>query len=113
MADEPQKSDQLEEPFSIQLPVRYYGMEDVVGIFADLAMVQHGGGVFTLSFFQNQLPPTEDINIVRGLSEVPTKCVARIVITPALVEQLADAMMSNMGKFRKVMELHKRETEGE
>ena len=95
--------------FAGELPIKYYGNEDVVGVFADQVIVSHLGGVFTLYFYQMQLPPllgtegsTEDkLRAIEELKQVPAKCVARVVLTPTLMEQFYGAIKTNMDRFKR------------
>ena len=105
-----------EEPFAvkisvIQKPINYYGMEDVVPIFAELAAVRHSEQVFSLFFFQTAVPITEDPEILAEMQNVPAKCIARIVLTPNLMGELYTAMGTNMQNWEKLMHARKQEIE--
>jgi hypothetical protein len=50
-------SEVLQQVLTREIPIEYYGSEDVVGIFADQAIVSHSAGVFTLLFYQMQVRP--------------------------------------------------------
>jgi hypothetical protein len=89
------------ELFSREIPIAYYGTEDIVGLFADQAMVSHSTGLFTLLFFQMQVPPTTDVEDLRKLDKLPARCVAKIVLTPQLMEQFNVAMETNIKKHKK------------
>lgn len=80
------------------LRLKYYGAEDVMGVFADQAMVQHTPQTFTLLFFQHQVPPTEDLAELQNMDELPARCVARIILTPQLMAEFLSAMQRNMDK---------------
>lgn len=108
MADHDQKeeiSDTEEELFSREISISYYGTQDVVGIIADQAMVSHSTGLFTLYFFQMQIPPTERVEDLQKLEALPARCVARIVLTPALLQQFLEAIGKNMEKYKRLVEL--------
>jgi hypothetical protein len=95
--------------FAGELPIKYYGNEDVVGVFVDQVIVSHLGGVFTLYFYQMQVPPllgTEGsteakLRAIEELKQVPAKCVARVVLTPTLMEQFYGAIETNMDRFKR------------
>lgn len=61
-------------------PTEFYGMDQVLGVFADAFMVAKSDGAYTLYFFQSQLPDKlsdEGQNITYGRGH---KCVGRIVL---------------------------------
>ncbi len=87
----------------VEKPLRYYGMEDVVPIFAELAAVRHTDQVFSLLFFQTGVPITEDRSVFEAMPEVTAKCIARIVITPKLMGELYKAMETNMQNWQKLI----------
>ncbi len=108
MADEEMPNEALEE---IVLPIRYYGSEDVTGVFADQVVISNIGGVFTIFFYQMQVPPfIGDPNDPefkaklrthqREITEAPAKCVSRIVLMPSLMEQFHVAIGSNLEKYK-------------
>jgi len=114
MADQDQKeqiSENEEELFSREIPITYYGTQDVVGIIADQAMVSHSTGFFTLYFFQMQIPPTEKVEDLQKLEELPARCVARIVLTPALLRQFVEAIGKNMERYERLIERQAEKTE--
>jgi hypothetical protein len=102
--DEEKKTETSPQLIAREIPIKYYGVEDVTGIFADQAMIFHAGETFTLFFFQSSFPPTEDVDELNKLTEIPAKCVARIVLTPALMRQVSDAITKNLARFDLVLE---------
>ena len=114
MGDPDQKeqiSETEEELFSREIPISYYGTQEVVGIIADQAMVSHSTGLFTLYFFQMQIPPTEKVEDLQKLEALPARCVARIVLTPALLQQFLEAIGTNMEKYKRLVEHQAKKTE--
>ena len=111
---EPEEGAQMEEDgvYTIEKPIRYYGAENVIGIFADLAMVSHSTGNFTLYFYQIQIPETESIKALKEMEVLPARCVSRVVLSPPLVDQLYEAMGKNIAKYRKLLEEKRREKVG-
>jgi len=105
--------------FAGELPIKYYGNEDVVGVFAEQVIVSHLGGVFTIYFYQMQVPPllgqegsTEfKVRAIEELKQVPAKCVARVVLTPVLMEQFYKTIETNMERFKQKAEEAARKTE--
>lgn len=111
--DNPQ--DQAEQAV---LPLRYYGNENVTGLFADQVVVANLGGMFTLYFYQMQVSPfigdpesAEFKAFQEGIMEVPARCVARVVLTPVLMEQFARAIASNLEKYKRMSEHESNEDE--
>ncbi|SRR6266567_4520234 len=102
MADKEQSPDGVDEAelLSRELPLEYYGTEHVVGIFADQVMVSHSTGLFTLSFFQVQVPPTTDMEVLSKLDKIPARCVSKIILMPPLVEQFFAVMEENLIKYK-------------
>jgi len=102
MADEPEHGEQSEkalpEIVSRDIPIRYYGSEDVVGIFADQAIVMHIGGLYNLLFFQMQIPLVESLEGMQNLPAVPARCIAKVVLTPLLLQQFHEAIGKNLGR---------------
>jgi hypothetical protein len=114
MADQDQKEQTTgteDELFFREIPINYYGTQDVVGIIADQAMVSHSTGLFTLYFFQMQIPPTEKVEDLQKLEALPARCVARIVLTPALLQQFLEAIGKNMEKYKLLVERQAEKTE--
>jgi len=102
-----------EKVFYKEITIRRFGGEDVVGIFADHAVVQHTSEHFTLYFFQSQVPLTEERADLEALTEMPAKCVARIVVGPRLMGELFAAMQKNLTKYNKLVEYLQKHGEGE
>ena len=101
----PEPEEQSTSPAAITRPIQYLGVEDVFAIFADQAIISHASGMFSLLFFQMQLPllPTEDT--LQHLEVIPAKCVGRFVLTPMLMQQFASAIQSNMERFSEKLDL--------
>lgn len=104
MADE-KKEDEL--PIVFEKPLRYYGADEVVGTFADQVMVSHSTGTFTLMFYQMQTAEVTDAEAIMARPDIPTKCVAKIVLPPQLVEAFYNAIGSNLEKQKKMAEIIK------
>lgn len=85
---------------AVDVPIKFYGSEDVVAIFADVAAVSHTTGVFVLSFYQVHISPPEQKP--EDLKEAPAKCVSRVVLTEKLFRDLLAAMESNLEKFNRL-----------
>ncbi len=104
MSDQ-EPSETLKAVLTREIPLEYYGAADVVGIFADQAMVSHSAGVFTLFFFQTQLPllaTPEDL--ANSLQALPARCVSRIVLTPILMQQFLGALNTNMERYKAIVD---------
>jgi hypothetical protein len=103
--------DKANKLFFIEKKVKYYGTEDIIPIYAELAAVRHTENVFQLMFFQAVLPVTEDAKEYTKLEEIPARCLARIVIPPELMSDLYRAMGANMEKRQKLLELKQKGVE--
>ncbi|SRR5713226_1120843 len=77
----------------------FVGMEDVLAIYSDAFFVANAGDMFTIYFFQNQLPDVAQREIARTetIKLARTKCIGRIVVSPNGMAKLVDAMATNMG----------------
>jgi hypothetical protein len=93
-----------DETLSRAVTINYYGTEDALGIFADQAIVSHSTGLFTLFFFQMQFPPTPTPEDLRKIESLPARCVARVILTPTLMEQFAEAINGNLARYKKLAE---------
>jgi hypothetical protein len=87
-----------------EIKIGYYGDGDIIGIFADQAIVSHATGLFTLLFYQMQIPPLAQPPELKALETIPARCVARIVITPELMEQFSEAIKTNIAKYNRLLE---------
>lgn len=111
MADENKEAPDAEEPAIFSKPLRYYGADQVDGMFADQIIVTHNTGTFTLMFYQMQVTETTEIDVVRNQPDIPAKCVAKIMLAPHLVEPFYRAIGSNLEKQKKMLEVIKVHTE--
>ena len=120
MTDEqPPREVDEEVLFKGVLPIQYGGNEDVVGIFADQVIVSNLEGMFTLYFYQMQIPPvTGDPSSVEArarvreeLKTVYAKCVARVVLTPKLMEEFYRAMGINLERYNRVLQAQTQKSE--
>ena len=101
-------ADEKEElPAFVEKPLRYYGADEVMGIFADQVMVSHSTGTFTLMFYQMQVAEVTDLEVLKALPDIPAKCVAKIALAPQLVELFYQAVGTNLEKQKKMAEIIK------
>jgi hypothetical protein len=86
---------QSEQPVKLE----FIGMDQLLGIYADAFLVTKTGGMFTIYFFQNQLPESFTGTIMQtGQVETKqTKAVARVVITPEGTGNLVRALAEHVG----------------
>lgn len=102
--DKKAEANPTERVITKDLLIKYYGIEDITGVFADQAMVFHAGETFTLFFFQTSFPPTQDLAVLESLEEIPARCVARITLTPTLMQQFSAAIIKNLGQYQRMVE---------
>jgi len=99
---------------AIELPIKFYGAEDVVAIFADVAAVTHATGIFVISFYQAHAPMfLSEEQGAHEPKEVPARCVSRVVLTPKLFKGLLAAMQGNLEKYNRLAELKQKEAKEE
>jgi hypothetical protein len=76
----------------------FYGMDQVLAVFADVYVVAQSGGAYTLYFFQSQLPET-----VEGVGQTKTygtryKCVGKVVLaSKASLDKFLEVVKKNLG----------------
>jgi hypothetical protein len=78
----------------------FTGTQNILALYADAFMVGRAqDGMFAVYFFQNQLPDLlqKQLRMQEELTTTKTTCVSRIVLSPAGMRKLVDAMASNMG----------------
>jgi Protein of unknown function (DUF3467) len=95
---------QVVRAFTVDKALRYYGMEDVPPIYAELAAVRHSEHVFQLLFFQTVVPITDDKTEIAAMEKVPAKCIAKIIVSPKLMRDLHAAMETNMRNWERLIE---------
>jgi hypothetical protein len=77
----------------------FIGMDQLLAVYADAFLVTAAGGVYTLYFFQNQLPGkfTGTIMETGQVQTKESKAVARIVITPDALVSFVKALAAHAG----------------
>jgi hypothetical protein len=96
MADEEVPQDESAEE-SVQ--IEYFGQEEVLGVFADLAFVSHSHDTFSIYFFQTQIPPYTGQGKPARVEKARARCVGRMVLSPQGISALHDAMGKNIKRF--------------
>ncbi len=106
-----------DEPI-VGLPIRHRVQEGQPLIFANNMVIQHTADEFIMSFFQVSPPivpgaPDELRRIAEELGSIDAFCVARIVITPAHMKRVVDAIGSNWERYKDSMPTHRDDGEEE
>ena len=105
MADEQALRDDAElvqgDPKLESAEIEYTGLDDAFGVFSDVAVITHQQDIFSLYFFQLQVPgfkagPNESLESTRAQA----KCVARIILTPERMLALHQAVGRNLQRFK-------------
>jgi len=78
--------------------------ESITSRYATNIVVQHTEHEFIVSFFELEPPvilgsPEEVTEQLDRLTEVHTKCIARIVIAPERMQEFVNAMQENLHKY--------------
>ena len=92
-----------EETLNRPVGIKYYGNEETLAIIVDQAIVSHTSGLFTLYFYQMQFSPTPTKEELETLEAVPARCVARIVLTPTLMQQFLGAIQTNLERYNRAL----------
>jgi hypothetical protein len=79
------------------VPIKHFGVEDVVAVYVDHASVSQTGGMFTITLFQTQIPLVLQPGELATLENVPAKCVAKLVLTTAFMVSLFQTMQGQLG----------------
>lgn len=82
------------------IPIRQYLPDDLPLHHVDAMNVVHVGGVFYLSFLQIQMPLIEDDSGFARLKEIPSKCVARVVLREETLENSIEVLTRHLKKVR-------------
>ena len=78
--------------------LEFTGMDQLLGVYADAFLVTATGGMFTVYFFQAQLPGsfTGTLTQTEQIKTEQAKAVARMVITPDAMGNLVKAMAGHL-----------------
>ncbi|MFA7628933.1 MAG: hypothetical protein WCY37_06055 [Candidatus Dojkabacteria bacterium] len=108
------EKDNESKPFNI--PINWSSERDVTPRFANQAMINHTDDIFTLMFFDLQLPVflgNEDeiaaqINNLEGIKPI---CVAKLYLPPSVMPSLISAIQQNFSKYQETITESKQEKE--
>lgn len=82
-------------PLPREVPLKYVVPDDMSVVFSDGVTIQHTENEFILSFFQNSSPVFVTDAQRSAVKEVESRCVARIVMTPAQMAKNLEAFQTN------------------
>lgn len=78
--------------------------DGMVGQFADNMIVSHTGNEFILSFTQTLHPLVVKPEEAEKITSVEARCVARVILTPAGMNQIVEALQTNLERYQKSVE---------
>ncbi len=81
------------------LPIEYDASTELTLHYVDNMSITHTGTEFSISYFQSQLPTIMAEEDWQKVDKIKSKCVARIVFSPAKMPLFIDAMVRNWNKF--------------
>lgn len=82
-----------------EIPINHIVPDDLPLLFSDQMVVRHQNGVFVLMFFQNRNPITLTPEAVAAVTQIDSRCIAQIAVTPeAMLKNLA-VLAQNYQKF--------------
>ena len=87
-----------------EVSVRYVVPEDNILLFSDGVILQHTDNEFIISFFQSGAPIFLTDADRDKITEVNSKCVARIVLSPAQMKKTVDAFKVNFESWASKIE---------
>ena len=89
----------VEMDIAREIPINHIVPDDLPLLFSDQMVVRHQNGVFVLMFFQNRNPITLTPEAVAAITQIDSRCIAQIAVTPeAMLKNLA-ALAQNYQKF--------------
>jgi hypothetical protein len=98
----------LQEFASRQVPINHVYPDNLVTHFTTHVVAQFQQDHFILSFFEIFPPPLlgetddEKLRALKALDHVDAKCVARIVVTPARMEDVIKILSENLAKYKQM-----------
>lgn len=98
------------------IPIRQYLPDDLPIHHVDNMNIVHVAGVFYLSFLQIQMPLISDDSEFVKLKEIPSTCVARLVMREEVLNNVIEVLTKHLTKVRdkrKAAEDSDGDTEGE
>ena len=97
-SDEPKEADN--DHIVREIPLEYVIPEGFGFLFSDQAFIQNTENEFILNFFQSGLPLVQSKEDLQKVESLRAYCVARIVLTPAQMFRLANAITGNIKKYQ-------------
>ena len=92
-----------EEPVSYSFPIKTYLPEGLQIVFADGLYVTFDRGTFVLSFTQIEQPLVAGSEEAERITEVRSRCVARLSISPERFADMLKVMVSQWERFGKAL----------
>lgn len=99
----------LEEFIAQRVRIEYRFPENLSSHFASQIVAQFQQDHFIVSFFEVFPPPLlaetdqEKIAALKALDHVDAKCVARIIVTPAKMQELVQLLAENLANYQLAM----------
>ena len=91
----------LEATASKTLTLEYVLPDDLEQVFSDNFFASHAEHEFVLSFFQSIHPPDMRLGALNKLKGIQSKCVSRVIVTPAQMERIINALIENWNRWEK------------
>jgi len=85
--------------------------QDLQSHFVNDVVIQHQPDHFIISFFEMWFPPVvgeteeEKQQVLDAIDSIESKCVARLVVTPAKMQEFVRAMAENLESYEHKMNL--------
>jgi hypothetical protein len=83
-----------------EVPVEYYGMEDLPLLYSDGVTVQSNEHGFIITYFQSEQPIALTEEDQAKIKKLPMRCIGRLFIPPALFESTIEAFQGNLIKHQ-------------
>jgi hypothetical protein len=102
--DQESTEDPLEAvPTAEIITIQLTGFDDVVPQFANIVHANNDSQVFQVTFSQ-VMPPIimgpEDSQALMETKTLPGRVIARLIFTPASMEQVIDVLQTQLGRYR-------------
>jgi len=98
-----------------KIKLHYVFPENIESKFVNHVIVQNQKDYFTLSFFETVLPPIlgeseeERKNSLEKIKSIDAKCIARFIITPEKIAQIANAIQENIKRYKELLTVEPQE----
>ena len=85
---------------NVTITVENFLPDNTPTFYSDGMLVLHSANEFILSFLQTDYPLAGSKEELQQVKSVKRKCIARIIVSPAQLEAVANALRDNLKKYQ-------------